>query len=76
MSPHRRELYRSANGDCWSLARDPAKGHAFIVQEPNASSGNKPSQIDIGAFLRMGANGPEHQALLRLIAKLVEGEKE
>jgi len=29
------------------------------------------SHIELGAFLDSAANGPEHQALLRLIATLV-----
>ncbi|WP_354081601.1 hypothetical protein [Constrictibacter sp. MBR-5] len=55
------------------LARDPANDAAFVLHEPNASSGGQPSRIEIGAFLRADANGPEHQALLRLIGSLVEG---
>jgi hypothetical protein len=70
--PNRRELYRSPNGDCWSLARDANSGHAFIIHEPNLPSGGNRTQIEIGNFLRLGANGPEHQALLRLIGTLVE----
>jgi hypothetical protein len=68
----RRELYRSPNGDAWFLARDPSDERAFIIHEPNAPSGGQPSHLDVGAFLRLGANGPEHQALLRLIGTLVE----
>ncbi|MET4702089.1 hypothetical protein ABIE65_005140 [Constrictibacter sp. MBR-5] len=68
-----RELYRSPQGDCSLLARDPANDAAFVLHEPNASSGGQPSRIEIGAFLRADANGPEHQALLRLIGSLVEG---
>ena len=70
--PSRKELYRSPNGDCWFLARDPTSGRAFVLHEPNLPSGGRPSQIDIGAFLRSGAAGPEHEALLRLIGTLVE----
>lgn len=67
----RRELYRSPNGDAWFLAREPADGHAFIIHQPNAPSGGHLSPI-LGSFLSNGANGPEHQALLRLIGTLVE----
>ncbi len=72
MTPTRRELYRSPNGDCWFLARDPTTGHAFVVHEPNLPSGGHRTQIEIGSFLRTGAAGPEHQALLRLIGTLAE----
>ena len=70
--PSRKELYRSPNGDCWFLARDPTSGRAFVLHEPNLPSGGRPSQIEIGAFLRSGAGGPEHEALLRLIGTLVD----
>jgi hypothetical protein len=68
----RRELYRSPNGDAWYLMRDSIKRLAFVRHKPNAASGGKESDSEIGAFLAPGANGPEHQALLRLIGTLVE----
>ena len=67
-----RELYRSApNGDRWSLVRDAESGRVFIEQKPNVSSGGQTSNMEIGDFLAHGGHGPEHQALLRLIATLV-----
>jgi hypothetical protein len=68
--PDRRELYRSPNGDTWFLG-EPTSGHAFIIHQPNAPSGGRLSHIELGEFLRSG-KGPEQQALLRLIATLVE----
>jgi hypothetical protein len=68
----RRELYRSPNGDSWFLARDPTNGKAFVIHEPNRLSGGHSTQLEIGAFLRPGAEGPEHQALLRLISSLID----
>lgn len=67
----RREIYRSPNGDTWFLGREPQDGRAFIVHQPNAPSGGRLSHIELGEFLRSG-NGPEQQALLRLIGILVE----
>jgi hypothetical protein len=67
-----RELYRSPNGDRWLLARDPANDKAFVIHQPNAPSGGEQSRQEVGEFLRAGAGGPEHQALLRLIATLVD----
>jgi hypothetical protein len=67
-----RELYRSANGDRWLLAREPDSGRVFVQHEPNPPSGGRPTSIEIGAFLRADSGGPEHQALLRLIGTLVE----
>lgn len=67
-----RRLYSSVNGDRWYLARDTEARHVFIKHEPNASSGGRPSDIEIGEFLVRGGSGPEHQELLRLIGTLVE----
>lgn len=67
----RRELYRSSNGDCWYLCREPGNGSAFIIHQPNSSSGGRASHIQLGEFLRSG-KGPEQQAALRLIGTLVE----
>jgi hypothetical protein len=70
--PERRELYRSANGDSWFLGREPTTGYAFVIHQPNAPSGGRLSPIELGEFLRSEPKGPEHQALLRLIATLVD----
>jgi hypothetical protein len=69
--PERRELYRSPNGNSWFLGREPQDGRAFIIHQPNAPSGGRLSHIELGEFLRAG-NGPEQQALLRLIGTLVD----
>ena len=42
------------------------------MHEANLSSGGKKSTINIGDFLRNEAMGPEHQALLRMIASLID----
>ena len=73
MSLEARELYRSANGDRWSLVRDPASGRVFVRHEPNAASRGRTSDTGVGDFLVRGGHGPEHQELLRLIGTLVEG---
>lgn len=67
----RRELYRSPNGDAWFLGRDPSDGRAVIIHEANRPSGGQVSCMDLGQFLTQG-DGPEQQALLRLIARLVD----
>jgi hypothetical protein len=67
-----RVLYRSANGDNWSLVRDEASGVPQVLHEPNQSSGGRPSRTSIGDFLSRDANGPQHFELLRLIGTLVE----
>jgi hypothetical protein len=68
----RRELYRSPTGDSWYLGREPQNGRAFIIHQPSGPAGSRRSHIELATFLSGGANGPEHQALLRLIATLVD----
>jgi hypothetical protein len=68
----RRELYRSPNGDSWFVGREPASGEAFIIHQPNGPSGGQLSHVELGEFLRGGAERPERRALLRLIGMLVE----
>jgi len=70
---HMRELYHSANGDCWHLVRDDEEGEVFVMHHPNAASGGQSVSIEIGAFLSGGKRDPEHQALLQLIGTLVKG---
>ena len=67
-----RVLYGSSNGDAWFLARDPVSKMPVVRHQPNLSSGGQVSYTAIGKFLRDGANGPEHRALLDLIATLID----
>jgi hypothetical protein len=60
-------IYRSSNGDSWSLTKDPATGAVAVMHSPNLQSGGQASYIEIENFLSEGANGPEHQALRHLI---------
>jgi hypothetical protein len=76
MPTHRRELYSSPNGDRWLLCRDTENERVFIRHEPNVPSGGQVSDLDIGTFLTRGPLNPEHQALLRLIATLVDDRVE
>jgi hypothetical protein len=69
MPPPTRELYRSTNGDRWSLIRDDGK--AQVLHQPNAASGGRPSRLEVGDFLARDAHGPQHAELLRLIGTLV-----
>jgi DNA-binding transcriptional MerR regulator len=64
------QLHRSANGDTWFFARDPATGLAFVRHRANTPSGGQVSDIEIGVFLN-GPRHPEHEALLRLIGTLL-----
>jgi hypothetical protein len=60
-------IYESSNGDSWSLTRDPVTDARSVMHRPNPQSGGQISYIEIGKFLAEGANGPEHQALRRLM---------
>jgi hypothetical protein len=70
-----RERYSSANGDRWFLAHDGITGRVFIKHVANVPSGGQATDIDIGDFLRRGGQGPEHQALLRLIGAFVTEDR-
>ena len=65
-----RQIYKSSNGDTWFLCRNEL-GHVYVVHEPNAPSGGKPSMVGLGDFLSQKQVGPEHQALLALIGSIV-----
>jgi len=67
-----RELYRSPNGDRWSLVHETDSDHVAVRHEPNPSSGGAVSEMEVGDFLLRGGNGPEKQELLRLIGSLAE----
>ncbi len=59
MAVRTREIYRSANGDRWLLARDPDTGRVFVRHEPNLPSGGQGADIEIGAFLELPHAPPE-----------------
>jgi hypothetical protein len=73
MSNRQREIYHSENGDRWLLCRDD-DGRAFVLHKANVSSGGTATKIEIGDFLGRGKAGPEHQALARLIGRLVDND--
>jgi hypothetical protein len=60
-------IYESSNGDSWFLTRDPVTRAQAVMHRPNPPSGGQASYIEIHKFLSEGANGPEHQALRRLM---------
>jgi hypothetical protein len=73
MSDRRREIYLSENGDKWFLCRDEDEdGRVFVLHKANVSSGGTATKIELGDFLGRGKAGPEHQALSRLIGRLVD----
>jgi hypothetical protein len=44
-------IYRSSNGDRWSLIRDSTNGRQFVRHEANPSSGGHVTDTDIDEFL-------------------------
>lgn len=60
-------IYESSNGDKWCLTRDPVTGQRCVRHTPNPQSGGQITYIEIHSFLSESANGPEHQALRRLL---------
>jgi hypothetical protein len=71
MSESGREIYASSNGDRWHLVYDLGTGHSFVRHNGNPASGGHVTDIGLPGFLASGRNGPEHQALWRMIATLV-----
>jgi hypothetical protein len=71
MSNRQREIYHSENCDRWLLCRDD-DGRAFVLHKANVSSGGTATKIELGGFLGRGKAGPKHQALARLVGRLVD----
>ena len=71
MSNRQHEIYHSENGDRWLLCRDD-DGRAFVLHKATVSSGGSATKIELGDFLGRGKAGPEHQALSRMIGRLVD----
>jgi transcriptional regulator with XRE-family HTH domain len=60
-------FYSSSNGDRWLLGREASSGRNFVRHEPNPSSGGRVSNVDVDEFLSRDGQGPQHQALRRLL---------
>jgi hypothetical protein len=68
-------VYRSSNGDAWFLEQEPS-GALFVVHRPNEASGGRQSRITVDEFFGPGANGPEQQALTKILEKLKQERAE
>lgn len=69
-----RDIYKSSNGDCWTLVRI---GERIMVRHwANEPSGGAITDADLLDFLRTSGLGPEKQSLVRLIGTLVDGQAE
>lgn len=69
MAENSRDIYKSSNGDAWTLVRSGDR--VFVRHQANVPSGGAITDAEITDFLSAGGMGPEKQALLRLIATLV-----
>src|ERR1700730_8985324 len=68
-----KELYNSPNGDRWALCRVQS-GKLVVSHQPNKASGGRASEIDVEVFLSQGGQGPEHHALIEVLATLDGGQ--
>jgi hypothetical protein len=63
------EIYRSSNGDRWTLIHDTSSGRRFVRHESNPSSGGQVTDTDVDAFPSIAGSGPEFAALRRLLGR-------
>ncbi len=61
------EIYRSSNGDRWTLIRDSSTSRLWVRHEANPSSGGRVTDTDVDAFLSVAGSGPEFVALRWLL---------
>ena len=72
MTQNSRDIYKSSNGDRWTLVRIDER--VVVRHRANEPSGGTISDAELLDFLRAGGLGPEKQSLVRLIGTLVDGE--
>jgi hypothetical protein len=66
-------IYRSANGDRWSLMTDTSSGRKFVRHQANQSSGGHLTDTEVDDFLEIDGSGPEFAALRQLIGQTPGG---
>lgn len=66
-------IYRSSNGDRWTLIRDTGSGRIVVRHEANQSSGGRVTDTDVDEFLSVAGSGPEYAALRRILERSAEG---
>ena len=67
MQGNEEAFYRSSNGDQWYLVGEPDATRLMVRHQPNRASGGRSSIVEASEFLSEG-HGPQHEALLRLLA--------
>ncbi len=63
MSVTKQHIYRSANGDRWTLIIDSASGEKIVRHSANQPSGGKVTDLGVADFLAIRGSGPEFVAL-------------
>jgi hypothetical protein len=69
MSLVTQHIYRSANGDHWSLMTDTSSGGKFVRHQANQSSGGHLTDTNVEDFLQIDGSGPEFTALRQLLGQ-------
>jgi hypothetical protein len=64
-----KELYTSANGDVWYIARNRQTGRVFVRHQANVNSGGQTTDTDVKEFLKRPGEPPEKQALARMAGR-------
>ncbi|MFC0408452.1 hypothetical protein [Roseomonas elaeocarpi] len=72
MAPKATDLYRSSNGDRWSLIQGEPGGRQVVRHEANAASGGQVTDMEVGEFLSIGGAGPEFAALEVILERQAE----
>jgi hypothetical protein len=55
-------LYRTENGDIWTLVHDLETGRTTVRHQPNLASGGYASEVGLDAFLTSSGDSPEQVA--------------
>jgi hypothetical protein len=67
-----KEIYRSSNGDRWTVIRDTSSRRQFVRHEPDLSPGGRVTDTDVDEFLSVAGSGPAYVALGLLLDRPVE----
>ena len=65
-------IYRSSNGDRWTLIRDAHSGRMFVRHEANLPSGGRITDTDVDEFLCVAGSGPEYAVLRHILDRAID----
>jgi hypothetical protein len=75
MTLREKTIYRSSNGDRWTLMRETATGRQFVRHKANPLSGGRITDTGVDEFLSVAGPGPEFAALRRMLSFPEDGEQ-